>query len=44
MKDMTGLYILLGGIVLFSGILTLLDGIAYRRRLRDEARAKFLKP
>ena len=28
---MTGLVILLGGITLFVGVLTLLDGIAYRR-------------
>ena len=28
---MTGLIILLGGITLFAGIVTLLDGIAYRR-------------
>ena len=29
---MTGLLVLLGGITLFAGIITLLDGIAYRRR------------
>ena len=28
---MTGLVILLGGITLFAGLVTLLDGIAYRR-------------
>ena len=28
---MTGLVILLGGITLFVGVVTLLDGIAYRR-------------
>lgn len=31
---MIGIYILLGGIVLFSGIVVLLDGIAYRRKHR----------
>lgn len=39
MKDMTGLYILLGGIVLFSGILTLLDGISYRRSRRNAGKS-----
>jgi len=29
---MTGIIILLGGITLIAGVLTLLDGIAYRRR------------
>jgi hypothetical protein len=29
-----GLYILLGGITLFSAIVVILDGIAYRRRHR----------
>lgn len=31
---MIGLYILLGGITLFSTIVVILDGIAYRRRHR----------
>jgi hypothetical protein len=29
---MTGIIILLGGITLIAGVLTVLDGIAYRRR------------
>jgi len=29
---MIGIYILFGGIALFAGLITLLDGIAYRRR------------
>lgn len=32
---MTGLVILLVGITLIAGILTLLDGIAYRRERKD---------
>jgi hypothetical protein len=31
---MTGVYVLLGGIAFFAGLITLLDGIAYRRRKR----------
>ena len=34
---MTGLFILLGGITLFVGVVTVLDDIAYRRRKRAEA-------
>ena len=37
---MTGLVILLGGITLFAGVLTILDGIAYRRRQATLAKAK----
>ncbi len=29
---MTGIYILLGGIAFFAGLLTLVDGIEYRRK------------
>jgi hypothetical protein len=36
---MTGLVILLGGITLFAGVLTLLDGIAYRRRQRKTGKS-----
>ena len=32
---MTGIVVLLGGITLFAAILTLLDGIAYRRRQKS---------
>ena len=32
---MSGIYILLGGIVLIGGLVTLLDGIAYRRQMRE---------
>ncbi len=34
---MAGVFILLGGITLFIGVITLLDDIAYRRRKRAEA-------
>ena len=33
---MTGLVILLGGITLFAGLVTLLDGIAHRRRKKED--------
>ncbi len=33
---MIGLYILFGGIALFAGVITLLDGIAYRRRQKAQ--------
>lgn len=32
---MTGIVVLLGGITLFAAIVTLIDGIAYRRRLKQ---------
>lgn len=32
---MIGIVVLLGGIMLFAGIVTLMDGIAYRRRLKQ---------
>jgi hypothetical protein len=35
---MTGVFVLLGGITLFAAIVTLLDGISYRRDLRTKAR------
>ena len=36
---MTGLFVMLGGITLFALILTVMDGIAYRRRLRKEGKS-----
>jgi hypothetical protein len=41
---MTGAIVMLGGITLCVVIFTVLDGIAHRRRLRDEARGRLLKP
>jgi len=36
---MIGVAILFGGITLFVGVVTLLDGIAYRRRQRKSGRS-----
>ena len=36
---MIGIVVMLGGITLFAVTLTVLDGIAYRRRRRKEGKA-----
>jgi len=35
---MTGIYVLLGGITLIAVVVTILDGISYRRDQREKAR------
>ena len=41
---MTGLFIFVGGITLFIGVITLLDDIAYRRRKKAEATDRGSRP